>query len=398
MNDALAVLVHRLGPYHLARLRAVAALGPMVAVEYSSADSTYQWDAVSSTGAFRTETLFSQTEVQAETIQRTRARVTEVLDAVAPSAVAIPGWSARASLLALEWCLNRKVPAVVMSESQASDERRTVAREYVKRRLIRLFSAALVGGVAHQRYLEALGLPPDRIVTGYDVVDNEHFARGADAARADGPNVRQVLGLPERYFLASSRFIPKKNLERLLQGYSAYRRSVGARAWKLVILGDGALRASLLAQRERLALTEDVLLPGFKQYEDLPKFYGLARAFVHASTVEQWGLVVNEAMAAGLPVLVSSRCGCVPELVHEGVNGHAFDPSNADELAECLLRMSSGVDDVTAMGNASREIVSRWTPQGFARSLHASVAAARKRPAPRPSFVDRIVLRAAALR
>lgn len=392
MTGTLAVLVHRFGPYHLARLRAVAAERPMVAVEYSSVDPTYQWRPTSPSGSFQAHTLFASDEVRSQPVERTRARVAEVLDRIGPAAVAIPGWSARASLLGLEWCLRRDVPAVVMSESQATDERRTAPREWAKSRIVGTFSAALVGGSAHQRYLERLGMPFNCIATGYDVVDNEHFARGADAARADEAVLRSSLGLPERYFLASSRFIPKKNLERLLESYAIYRRRSGPSAWKLVLLGDGALKPSLLAQRDRMALTEDVVMPGFKQYEELPHYYGLAKAFVHASTVEQWGLVVNEAMAAGLPVVVSKRCGCVPELVRDGVNGYAFDPFDTVDLVRCLERVASDETDLAAMGLASRELVAHWTPEAFSRGMSAAVSAAKGRQAPRPTALDRLLL------
>src|SRR5208337_5127598 len=95
-------------------------------------------------------------------------------------------------------------------------------------------------------------------------------------------------------------------------------------------------------------------LPGFKQYEELPAYYGLAGAFVHASTAEQWGLVANEAMASGLPVLVSNRCGCATELVEEGRNGFAFDPENVEQLAGFMRRLGCGPTDAASMGMAGR--------------------------------------------
>src|SRR5207244_4064698 len=101
-----------------------------------------------------------------------------------------------------------------------------------------------------------------------------------------------------------------KNLPRLLEAFAGYRRLAGDAAWELVLLGDGPLRPELVALLKDLELDGHVLLPGFKQYDELPAYYGLAGAFIHASTTEQWGLVVNEAMASGLPVLVSDRCGC----------------------------------------------------------------------------------------
>jgi glycosyltransferase involved in cell wall biosynthesis len=136
----------------------------------------------------------------------------------------------------------------------------------------------------------------------------------------------------------------------------------------LVLLGDGPLRKTLNSQLSTLNLHGHVHLPGFKQYEELPVYYALAKAFVHASTTEQWGLVVNEAIASGLPVIVSERCGCVPELV--GVNGFTFDPLNEDELTARLLDMSSLSDhDLERLREASRLIATRFGSDRFGNGL-----------------------------
>ncbi len=394
----LAVLFSRLGPYHHARLEAVARRRLVVAVEYSSVDHTYQWNPVAASGTFRVHTVLSDAEVGAEPLRKMRRKLAEVLDGVGPAAVAIPGWSAPASLTALEWCVRRAVPAIVMSESQVVDAARTRAVELIKSRVVRLFSAGLVGGTPHRSYLEALGMEPQRVFAGYDVVDNLHFASGADAARRNERNLRRNLGLPARYFLASSRFVLKKNLSRLLRAFAAYRSLCRGAPWGLVLLGDGPLRSELLRERDGLGLAADVFLPGFKQYEELPSYYGLAQAFVHASTVEQWGLVVNEAMASGLPVLVSSACGCAPDLVREGVNGHVFDPRDPEKLARLLATISSNEVDLAAMGRASREIVAGWAPARFAEGLDAAAAAAIDHSPPRATLLDRLILRGLAHR
>src|SRR5438034_9827058 len=86
--------------------------------------------------------------------------------------------------------------------------------------------------------------------------------------------------------------------------------------------------------------SEYVHLPGFKQYEELPIFYGLADAFIHASISEPWGLVVNEAMASGLPVLVSIACGCEGDLVKEKVNGFSFNPVRFGKIAQLMLDLT----------------------------------------------------------
>jgi glycosyltransferase involved in cell wall biosynthesis len=281
-----------------------------------------------------------------------------------------------------------------MSESTAWDERRRWWKERVKQRLVGLCSAALVGGRPHADYLASLGMPRERIFPGYDAVDNGHFTTGADAARHEAAAVRRRLGLPTHYFLASARFIPKKNLVRLVQGYARYRRAAGAEPWDLVLLGDGQLRPELEKLRADLGLEDHAFLPGFKQYGELPAYYGLAGAFVHASTTEQWGLVVNEAMAGGLPVLVSRRCGCAPDLVREGENGFTFNPHDIEAIAQLLGRVGGGGCDREAMGRASRRIIARWDPQTFGSNLAKAVEASRGARRPRLRLADGVLLRA----
>ena len=260
---------------------------------------------------------------------------------------------------------------VVMSESARQDEPRTWWKEMIKRRIVGLYSAALVGGQHHIDYLVELGMPRERIFTGYDVVDSAYFLRRAEEVRGQKSEVRKKFGLPENYFLASARFIEKKNLARLIRAYAAYRQkseTSGNPLWDLVLLGEGPLRETLNSQLSTLNLHGHVHLPGFKQYEELPVYYALANVFVHASTSEQWGLVVNEAIACGLPVIVSERCGCVPELV--GDNGFTFDPINEDELTARLLHVALLSDhDLERLREASRKIAARFGPELFGRGL-----------------------------
>ena len=201
-----------------------------------------------------------------------------------------------------------------------------------------------------------------------------------------------VSGLPARFFLASSRFVPQKNLPGLLDAYAAYRRAAGPDAWKLVLLGDGPLRAELTAQIAALDLAGDVTLPGFVQYDALPAYYGLAGAFVHAATREPWGLVVNEAMAAGLPVLVSERCGCARDLVANGENGWRFPPEDTAGLCALLTwTAASEPSALAAMGAASERRVAGWSPAAFAENLARAVGAAEAHPSRRLSVFDRLL-------
>jgi len=369
VSGKVAILFDRLGPYHVARIAAAALSFPTVAVEFGAESTEYAWDKVDAHDRFERHTLVTSGSADALPTGELAARLFGRLDALSPSVLAVPGWGNRGAMLALLWAARHGVPAVMMSASQRRDTKRWPWRELAKSRVVALCSAGLVGGTRHAAYLHELGLPSEAIFTGYDVVDNAHFSAGADDARARAGELRSALGLPERYFLASCRFVPKKNLGNLLRGYAQYRETAGTDYASLVLLGDGPLDAEVRVLRAALGLERDILLPGFRQYAELPAYYGLAEAFVIASTTEQWGLVVNEAMAAGLPVVVSTACGCSPDLVVEGDNGYLFDPDRPDQLARVLGAVATQPQNRIHMGQRSRDLIERWSPQTFAEQL-----------------------------
>jgi glycosyltransferase involved in cell wall biosynthesis len=400
----VAVLFYRIGPYHYARLKAAGARLRVTAVEFSNVDLTYAWDLVEGSDGFDRRTLFSGTPARALKPNCIFKRVGETLDQLRPQAVAIPGWYDRCSLAALKWCQANDVPTVVMSETTAWDDQRQWWKEALKRRIVSLCRAGLAGGSAHADYLEQLGMGREKIFTGYDAVDNHHFADKADEARSRKLEVGRKYGLPEKYFLASARFVEKKNLSRLIEAYALYRqKSVvrdrktegsdqGSPPWDLVLLGDGPLKPTLDSQLSTLNLQQHVHLPGFKQYDELPVYYGLADVFIHASTTEQWGLVVNEAMASGLPVLVSHRCGCAADLVQEGVNGFTFDPYDVEKLASLMFKLSTLDSQLSAFGAASRKIIGGWGTERFADGLQRAVECALRSPPPGASRTQKLIL------
>lgn len=368
----------------------------LVVLGLQGKDPTYAWDPVTLPSDVNRKTLF--TPHTPSSPRRIWNTVQAALDRAQPRTVAVPGWSTTMAMAALDWCNSRRVPAIIMSDSTTWDEPRRWYREAVKRRVVDLGSAALVAGRRHKDYVTKLGMMPERVFCGYDVVDNDYFQCRADRARRADEAWRIKLRLPDRYFLASSRFVAKKNLFRLVEAYSRYRAAQDREPWSLVVLGDGPERRDLEATITRLGLEEYVKLPGFRQYDELPVYYALAGAFVHSSTTEQWGLVVNEAMACGLPVIVSERCGCTPDLVVNGLNGMIFDPRNTNELVDCLNRMAQKQCDAQSMGKMSRQIISGWTPRIFAENILKASNAARSAEVVPGRWSSRLLLKALARR
>jgi 1,2-diacylglycerol 3-alpha-glucosyltransferase len=402
-DGPIAILFDRLGPYHWARLQAAARLFHVVAIETCAVTSEYQWERIDQPRAFDRVTLFDDvSEGRNLKRERLRQKLTKALREADPAVAMIAGWATPASLIALEWCLRNQRPAVVMSESNAFDRKRYALAELIKRIVVSSFSAGLAGGQLQREYLVTLGLPRNRVFTGYDVVDNDYFATNAARVRENQTAFRTELNLPANYFLASARFVPKKNLPMLIRAYARYRRladngqrTTDNRPWDLVLLGDGPLKADLCRLISDFRLHGHVHLRGFIQYRKLPPYYALADAFVHASTTEQWGLVVNEAMATGLPVIVSNRCGCVPDLVAEGKNGFTFNPEFVEDLGKLMVDVARLSDRrLEEMRAESRRIVAGFTPTHFATAAQRAIDVAKAAPIYRATPFSSLLLKA----
>ena len=388
----------RFGPYHLARLRAAHAhLQPLgadlVALETATADAVYDWRTERAAEPFRRVQVFPGSTAEEVPARRVVTGTWRALDRIDPGVVAINSYSAPDAQAALLWCRRRRRIAVCMMESTAGDAARAPAREWVKRQVVGAFDAALAGGSAQRDYLVQLGFPAEAIATGYDVVDNAFFREGAERARRDPGQARHLPGLadPAPFFLVSGRLVARKNIALLIDAYGRYRASA-VRPWRLVVLGDGPERSAL---ERRAAGTDGVTFAGFRQYEDLPAYYGLAGAFVHPALVEPWGLVVNEAMAAGAVAVVSDRVGSARDLIRNGETGFTVDASDVAALAARLAEVAALPEaDRQRVASAGQRHVAGWDPKAFGEGLWTAAQAGRPRADRGPSPVLVAVLQA----
>ena len=179
----LCYLVERLGPYHVARLnRTVADTGLDVhALELDPVSKTYAWTA----GDAEARLTFPRHPLPDRRDARAFRRL---LDGIKPAVVFLNGWADWGAVQGLAWCLENKVPSVLLSDSQERDEPRVAWKEAVKRCFVRRCQAALVAGSRHVDYAVRLGMSAGLVTTGYDVVDNDYF-------RAEPP--LRVRTLPE---------------------------------------------------------------------------------------------------------------------------------------------------------------------------------------------------------
>jgi glycosyltransferase involved in cell wall biosynthesis len=267
----------------------------------------------------------------------------------------------------------------MMDDAWAHTDQRGALTRRVKRYVHRNIDGVFVPADFYRDYYRGLGFPDERIVVGVDVVDNRFFAEGARQARLQEREIRIAMDLPERYFLFVGRFLPRKGLETMLEAFAVYRKQTGADGWGLVLVGDGPHRPVV----ERFAAgLPGVHFAGVRQGADLCRYYGLADALIVPSESDPWGLVVNEGMAAGLPVLVSRGCGAAHTLVRDGENGWTFGPGDAAGLAALMVRLGSLTPDARrGMGDCSSRIIDEWSLGRFAEGVDAALELSRRPPA-----------------
>lgn len=301
------------------------------------------------------------------------ASVWKRLSELDPETVLVPGYYTLPALAAAIWARSHRRLSILMTETTEQDHTRSAWKEALKSRLVRsLFDWAITGGRAHVRYLRQLNFPEDRIASFYDVVGNEKMRDATTALRTISTAADH--DLPSGYFLYIGRLAPEKNVGGLLQAWIAYRQNGGIRP--LVLVGDGPESAALRDIAARSEFAREVHFTGHKSSREVRPFLAFADCFVLPSKREPWGLVVNEAMAASLPVLVSSRCGCAEDLVQEGCNGFTFDPDSLQDLTECLQAFDGMSNEIlTRMGQASADRITAYSPGNF--GVQVSEIAAR---------------------
>lgn len=367
----VGILFANYGPYHVARVNAAHDICQnsgieVVGIELARYSSQYPWKVNLNNLNFELITIFSDCEYEKISLHNLIFKIFKLLSKLNPDILALSGYSEIGIITALVWAKIHHKKTILFSESKEDDTLRVFYKELIKKNIISLYDVAIVGGIPHQRYLEKLGMHSNAIFLGYDVIQNNDFT----------PNIIRQLTTPIQnpYFLAINRFIPKKNLIFLITAYAKYLKSIDiGLVWDLVICGDGELRSQIETIIKDLDIQDHVHLTGFLQQDELLPYLAHAKCFIHASTTEQWGLVVNEAMASGLPVIVSNRCGCYEDLIIEGVNGFGFDPENLQQLTDLMMKMSSNEVNLQKMGKAALEHIKNFSPDRFAKGLIQSV-------------------------
>ena len=313
--------------------------------------------------------LFDRFLEDVSVLERTQALLREA-KAYRPDVINLTGYYDPAQLALLLWAKRRGIRVVMQNESTAADHQRGGWKERLKRWIIGQSDGFFCFGSQSADYLISLGVAPERVLVRKNAVDNNALLTAYERALPQRTAQQKALGLRPNNFIFVGRLIGFKNLPALLTAFAdAQRQSFRAGAWGLILLGDGPERDVLEQQIDSLGLHNFVtILPGRPWYQ-VPEVLALANVLVLPSRSEPWGLVVNEAMVCGLPVLVSDRCGCVRDLLHHGQNGLVFNPDQPDELTSSLVDFMNGTVSETRLGEAARQTIAPYAPEAVAREM-----------------------------
>jgi glycosyltransferase involved in cell wall biosynthesis len=289
-----------------------------------------------------------------------------------PDVIVAGGWNQPAYWQALLAARATRTPALLWVESTASDARVGGATaQRIRRLALRLAAGFVVPGSASREYLRGLGVAAAQIAVAPNAVDLEIFGKRVEAARAERNALRERLGLDGCVFLYVGRLDAEKGLDVLLGAM----RDVPA---TLAVIGSGPLEDEI-----RASAGQGVRVLGPLARDELVPWYAAADAFVLPSRSEPWGMVLNEAAAAGLALVATDAVGAAHDLIEPGGNGNGFRVPVDDEaaLAEALAALAGDPELRRRLGARSHELAERFRPEAWADAVSAAARSAARRTA-----------------
>lgn len=340
----MVVLWQRLSGYTHAGFTALRDLGVDVRVVHRGGGADAPFDERALTDGLSTTSWNGAPDAQV---------VETILDEADPHAVIVSSWHITAYRRAVRRRRGQTLRVLSMDNQWWATPKQRLGVATSPAFIRPAYDAAFVASERTADFAHRLGFADSRVIRGLYACDHDRFAAVADA-RASAP--------PPRAFVFVGRLVPEKGIDVLAEGYRRYRRMVDD-PWPLLVSGAGPGAAEL----EGL---DGVDLLGFVQPADLPDLLQRSACLVLPSRFEPWGVVVQEAAAAGLAVVCTWVCGAASRLVVDGYNGRVVESGDADDLARALVRISTSTDaERLAMAGASRSLAGQYTPSRWATHL-----------------------------
>jgi glycosyltransferase involved in cell wall biosynthesis len=277
-------------------------------------------------------------------------------------AVLVFGWDKILFWQAIWWGRKFGIPLIQRGESNI-EHAQTWYKKLVKKvlfpLLFRQFKAFLSIGSLNSGLYTHFGVRDEAIFSAPYCVDNEYFSERSTAQKLNARQLRVEFGIRDgdTVFLFIAKFIDRKRPLDLIKAAAKIKSSLNCH---VILLGGGPLMDACQQEINTHYLT-NIHLVGFKNQSELPTYYAAADVFVLPSEYETWGLVVNEAMACGLPCIVSDACGAAVDMIIEGKTGFTYPAGKVDELARCMEHMVEHSEARREMGQYASKYVEHFS-------------------------------------
>ncbi len=291
-------------------------------------------------------------------------------------AVMLHGYNYAAYVLSFLAAKSCGLPVFMRSETHLGLQRRTFRRwlrDSVLSFAYRFIDGFMAIGSANRDYYRALGVPEHKIYDAPYTVDNERFISAAQLSEKERAGLRRRFGLPanQPVVLYASKLTPRKHPDDVVRALRLLQsEGIGA---SLLLVGSGAMESALRTLVSSSGVN-DVAFGGFVNQSELPRVLAASDVFVLPAENEPWGLIVNEAMCAGLPVVVANEIGCVPDLVRHGENGLLVRAGDVTGLADALRILLSSEALRRAMGSNGLAIIRGWSYERCRQGVRAAAA------------------------
>ncbi|WP_316804869.1 glycosyltransferase family 4 protein [Pedobacter nototheniae] len=279
------------------------------------------------------------------------------INAFKPDALLVYGWSYKSHLKAISY-FHGKIPIWFRGDSTLLNNQpawKKIIRRFFLSRIYKKIDLAFYVGANNKAYFLAAGLAESQLKHAPHAIDNKRFTENRNT---EALKLRTELGLSEQDALVvfAGKLAPVKNPELLLDAFI----SLNQPNTHLLLVGNGILENSLKSKVQKLS-TNNITFIDFQNQSQMPIIYQACDVFCLPSLNETWGLAVNEAMAAGKPVLVSDAVGCAVDLVENKINGLIFKSQNLPDLIQSLKSLFHDKKEIKSMGLASYHKIQSWS-------------------------------------
>jgi glycosyltransferase involved in cell wall biosynthesis len=294
-----------------------------------------------------------------------------------PDVVVVSGWSTFAAQAAITWCGIKDIPYLLVVESHDAGPRagwRRTVKGTVVPPIVERAAGLLVTGTLARDSMIARGAHPERVRVFANTIDVEDFGEQADRLASHRAELRRTVEAePEDVIVLSvARLAREKGLDVLVRAVAA----ADDPRLVLVVAGEGPERARLSELAGELSIR--LKLAGDVDWERIVELYVAADVFALLSEREPWAVVVNEAAACGLPLVLSDRVGAAHDLLRDGENGALVQAGDVDAASQSLRELAADPELRRAQGDRSRELARDWgygpSVEGFLEAVREAVA------------------------